>query len=106
MRCHRGLIWLMAATLAAPALAQDGPYPDRPIRIVVPFPPGGANDTVTRIVAERLSARFGQPVVVENKPGAAGNIGAEFVAHAKPDGYTLLSAPPPPLVIFMPAAKV
>ena len=99
MRCHRGLIWLMAATLAAPALAQDGPYPDRPIRIVVPFPPGGANDTVTRIVAERLSVRFGQPVVVENKPGAAGNIGAEFVAHAKPDGYTLLSAPPPPLVI-------
>ena len=99
MRCHRGLIWLMAATLAAPALAQDGPYPDRPIRIVVPFPPGGANDTVTRIVAERLSARFGQPVVVENKPGAAGNIGAEMVAHAKPDGYTLLAAPPPPLVI-------
>jgi tripartite-type tricarboxylate transporter receptor subunit TctC len=99
MRCPRGLIWLMAATLAAPALAQDGPYPDRPIRIVVPFPPGGANDTVTRIVAERLSARFSQPVVVENKPGAAGNIGAEMVAHAKPDGYTLLSAPPPPLVI-------
>ena len=99
MRCHRGWIWLMAATLAAPALAQDGPYPDRPIRIVVPFPPGGANDTVTRIVAERLSVRFGQPVVVENKPGAAGNIGAEMVAHAKPDGYTLLAAPPPPLVI-------
>jgi tripartite-type tricarboxylate transporter receptor subunit TctC len=89
----------MAAALAGPALAQDGGYPDRPIRIVVPFPPGGANDTVTRIVAERLSARFGQPVVVENKPGAAGNIGAEMVAHAKPDGYTLLAAPPPPLVI-------
>jgi tripartite-type tricarboxylate transporter receptor subunit TctC len=89
----------MAAALAAPALAQDGPYPDRPIRIVVPFPPGGAVDAVTRIVAERLSARFGQPVVVENKPGAAGNIGAEAVAHAKPDGYTLLAAPPPPLVI-------
>jgi tripartite-type tricarboxylate transporter receptor subunit TctC len=89
----------MAVVPAAPALAQDGPYPDRPIRIVVPFPPGGAVDAVTRIVAERLSSRFGQPVVVENKPGAAGNIGAEVVANAKPDGYTLLAAPPPPLVI-------
>jgi tripartite-type tricarboxylate transporter receptor subunit TctC len=90
---------LMAAATAAPVLAQDSSYPDRPIHIVVPFPPGGANDTVTRIVAERLSARFGQPVVVDNKPGAAGNIGAEIVAHAKPDGYTLLAAPPPPLVV-------
>jgi len=90
---------VLAAALAAPAWAQDGSYPDRSIRIVVPFPPGGANDTVTRIVAERLSVRFGQPVVVENKPGAAGNIGAEQVAHARPDGYTLLASPPPPLVI-------
>ena len=90
---------MLAAALAAPAWAQDGSYPDRSIRIVVPFPPGGANDTVTRIVAERLSVRFGQPVVVENKPGAAGNIGAEQVAHARPDGYTLLASPPPPLVI-------
>jgi len=101
MRCRHWLSqlgWVVTA-LAAPALAQDSSYPDRPIRIVVPFPPGGANDTVTRIVAERLSARFGQPVVVENKPGAAGNIGAEMVAHAKPDGYTLLASPPPPLVI-------
>ena len=101
MRHHHwlGRLGLLAAALAAPALAQDTSYPDRPIRIVVPFPPGGANDTVTRIVADRLSARFGQPVVVENKPGAAGNIGAEMVAHAKPDGYTLLASPPPPLVI-------
>ena len=94
-----GALGVLASTLAAPAWAQDGSYPDRSIRIVVPFPPGGANDTVTRIVAERLSVRFGQPVVVENKPGAAGNIGAEQVAHARPDGYTLLASPPPPLVI-------
>jgi tripartite-type tricarboxylate transporter receptor subunit TctC len=102
MPCHPATrrLWLIATALAAlPALAQEGSFPERPIRIVVPFPPGGANDTVTRIVAERLSARFGQPVVVENKPGAAGNIGAEAVARANPDGYTLLASAPPPLVI-------
>ena len=80
------------------AVAQDS-YPSKPIKIIVPFAAGSAVDTLPRLVAERLSARWGQPIVVENKPGAAGNIGAEFVARADPDGYTLLSSPPPPLVI-------
>src|SRR5438552_10194365 len=80
-----------------PALAQG--YPDRPVKIVVPFPAGGTADAVPRIVADWLSRKWGQPVVIENRTGAAGNIGAETVYNAPPDGYTLLSAPPPPLVI-------
>jgi tripartite-type tricarboxylate transporter receptor subunit TctC len=74
-------------------------YPARPVKIVVPFPAGGTADVVPRIVAEWLSHKWGQPVVIENRTGAGGNIGAEFVAKSDPDGYTLLSAPPPPLVI-------
>jgi tripartite-type tricarboxylate transporter receptor subunit TctC len=93
-----GALASVLAWLPLHAAAQDK-YPERPIRIIVPFPPGGANDTVTRIVADKLSVRLKQPVIVENKPGASGNIGAEFVAHARPDGYTLLASPPPPLVI-------
>jgi tripartite-type tricarboxylate transporter receptor subunit TctC len=83
--------------LAGPARA-DG-YPDRTVKIIVPFPAGGTADAVPRLVAERLSRKWGQPVVIENRTGAAGNIGAEAVYRAAPDGYTLLSAPPPPLVI-------
>src|SRR5712691_12675232 len=83
--------------LALPARAQD--YPARPIRIVLPFPAGGSADLMPRIFAEKLAAKWGQPVVIENRAGAAGNIGAEIVFRADPDGYTLLSAPPPPLVI-------
>src|ERR1700688_1485229 len=94
-----GLALCLAALdcVVCPALA-DG-YPDHTVRIVVPFPAGGTADAVPRILAEWLSRKWGQPVVIENHAGAAGNIGAELVYRAPPDGYTLLSAPPPPLVI-------
>src|SRR5262245_6860164 len=85
------------ATLPSGLHAQD--FPTRPVKIVVPFPAGGTADVMPRIVADWLSRKWSQPVIIENKPGAAGNIGAEMVANAEPDGYTLLSAPPPPLVI-------
>jgi len=74
-------------------------WPARAVRIIVPFPPGGAADALPRIVADRLTARWGQPFVVENRPGATGTIGAELVSRAQPDGYTLMSTPPAPLVI-------
>lgn len=80
----------MALTLAAGwAVAQSG-WPARPVTLVVPFPPGGGTDTGARILAEQLSRKWGQPVIVDNKGGAAGMVGAEFVAKAKPDGYTLI----------------
>jgi tripartite-type tricarboxylate transporter receptor subunit TctC len=88
---------VLAAGLAGPARAQD--YPSHPVKIIVPFPAGGTADVMPRIFADWLSRKWGQPVVIENRTGAAGNIGAEAVAKADPDGYTLLSAPPPPLVI-------
>jgi tripartite-type tricarboxylate transporter receptor subunit TctC len=72
------------------AMAAD--WPERPIRLVVAFPPGGSTDMAARVLAERLGEALKQPVIVENKPGASGNIGAELVAHAAPDGYTLLMA--------------
>ena len=91
-------VGLAALVSALPApLAQD--YPSRPVRIVVPFPAGGSADVVPRVVGDYLSRKWGHPVVIENRPGAAGNIGSEVVYKADPDGYTLLSAPPPPLVI-------
>ena len=81
------------------AFAQAQDYPDRPVKIIVPFPAGGTADAVPRLVGDWLSRKWGQPVVIENRTGAAGNIGAEFVYRAAPDGYTLMSSPPPPLVI-------
>jgi tripartite-type tricarboxylate transporter receptor subunit TctC len=83
--------------LAVPAHAQE--FPSRPVKIVAPFAAGGSADLIPRIVGERLSAMWGQPVIVENRPGAGGNIAAEYVYRAEPDGYTLLSSPPSTLII-------
>jgi len=87
--------------LTSGAVAQDAAatFPNKPIKIVVCVPAGGGVDTVTRIVAEGLHQKLGQPVVVENRAGAAGNIGAEFVFTSEPDGYTLLAAQPAPLTV-------
>ena len=90
-------IWLTAAAaLAAPlsALASDIAYPQRPIRFLIPQSPGGASDTVGRIIAQKLGENLGQQLVVDNRPGATGNIGAEMVARAMPDGYTMLLTAP------------
>ena len=83
--------------IAATAGAQE--WPTKTVRIIVPFPAGGSADVLPRIMSESLSKQWAQPVIVDNRPGAAGNIGAAAVFQAEPDGYTLLSAPPPPLVI-------
>ena len=91
------LTLLLAMSLHSHALAGD--YPDHAVKIVVPFPAGGTADAIPRIVADWLSRKWNQPVVIENRTGAAGNIGSEQVYHSAPDGYTLLSSPPPPLVI-------
>ena len=89
---------LAAGLAAAPALSQTT-FPNRVVRVIVPFPAGGSADVLARIVGEKLSTRWGQPVVVENRVGAGGNIGAEAVYRADPDGYTILSSPPGPLSI-------
>ena len=82
---------LVAGLRAAPAVARaEGPFPDRPIRLVIPWPPGGTNDIVGRLVTEGMAARLGQPVVIENRGGAGGMLGAEVVAKAAPDGTTLV----------------
>lgn len=91
--------FLVCAVLLLPlgAAAQD--YPNRTVKIIVPFPPGGTADAMPRIVAEFLARKWGQAVIIENKSGAGGNVGAEAAYHSDPDGYTLFSSPPPPLVI-------
>lgn len=80
---------LAALVCAGGAGAADAPYPARPVRLIVPFVAGSATDLVARVIGQRLAEDFGQPFVVENRPGAGGNIGAEAVARAAPDGYTL-----------------
>src|SRR5262245_19690949 len=97
-QCVLAFVWLVApSAFVIPAKAQG--YPERPVKIVVPFPAGGTADVMPRLVGNWLSRKWGQPVVIENRSGAAGNIGAEAVYRSDPDGYTLLSAAPPPLVI-------
>jgi tripartite-type tricarboxylate transporter receptor subunit TctC len=81
---------LATAWLAAPLAAQTTDFPNKPVRIVVPFPPGGATDITARVVAEKLSTKWGQPVVIDNKAGAGGNVGSDLVAKSAPDGYNIL----------------
>lgn len=99
----RTLLVLAAACAAAISVAHAddaaATYPNRPVKIVVDVPAGGGVDTVTRIVAQGLQTKLGQPIVVENRAGAGGNIGAEFVFHAEPDGYTLLATQPAAITI-------
>ena len=84
-----GLSLTVLCTAMSPAQAQDS-YPNKPIKVVVPFPAGGATDILTRAITEKLAVRIGQSVIIENKPGAGANIGAATVAKAAPDGYTIL----------------
>jgi tripartite-type tricarboxylate transporter receptor subunit TctC len=100
MRIVAGLLWALVALLpglVVPAAAES--FPSRPVAIVVPFPPGGTADLLPRILADKLRERWGQAVVVENKPGAAGTTGSAWVANASADGYVLLASPAGPLVI-------
>src|SRR5262252_8044515 len=99
----RAAIAAVAAFLLAPQPAGAQPaaadYPARTVKVVVSAPAGGGLDIAARILADKLHQRFGQPFIVENRPGAAGNVGAEAVAGAEPDGYTLLAAQPSPLTV-------
>ena len=103
---RRATVGLSAAVLvtAGLAIAASGTgaqevFPNRVIKIVVPFAAGTTADQIPRLIGDKLTAKWGQPVIVENRPGATGNIGAEIVAKAPPDGYTLLSTAAPPLAI-------
>ncbi len=81
-----GLVLIALSSLVIPAAAQ--PYPSKPIRLIVPFAPGGGNDLIARVIGQGLTAMWGQPVIVDNRPGAGGNVAAETTARAAPDGYT------------------
>lgn len=93
------IVGILAAAIL-PARGQVPPgFPVKPIKFIVPFPGGGINDVLARIAADKLAAKWGQTIVVENKTGAGGNIGADFAAQAEPDGHTLFITPPGPLAI-------
>ena len=85
-----GIMMALAAQTPFAQVAKAVPWPAKPVRMVVPYPPGGPLDTMARLLAEKVRGSLGQPVIVENKPGAGGNLGADLVAKATPDGYTLV----------------
>jgi tripartite-type tricarboxylate transporter receptor subunit TctC len=89
--CGRAMV-VIAATLAGAAIATAQTYPSKPIRIIVPYPAGGTSDILARAIGPGITAALGQPVVIENKPGSTGNVGAELVAKSPPDGYTVMLA--------------
>jgi tripartite-type tricarboxylate transporter receptor subunit TctC len=93
------LVWLATILLPLSGRAFAQSYPNRSVKIIVPFPAGGTADAIPRVIGDWLSRKWGHPVVIENRSGAGGNVGAEVAYRSEPDGYTLLSAPPPPLVI-------
>src|SRR5882757_2771335 len=93
MRCSLKLLaalWLTAAVIGLPQTSRAEDYPNRPITLIVPFPPGGSTTVMARNVADKMSAALGQSIVVENRGGAGGTIGTRYVAKAAPDGYTIL----------------
>jgi tripartite-type tricarboxylate transporter receptor subunit TctC len=98
--------WIAALALAASFNVFAQSYPSKPVKVVVPFPPGGVTDAIARITAEWLTQRMGQSFIAENRPGASGAIAAEFVARAEADGYTLLSAATPQLSIVPHVQKI
>ncbi len=101
----RRLALLCMLAFALPAYGQ-APWPQKPVRVIVPFPPGGVTDSIARITADWLTQRLGQTFVAENRPGASGAIAAELVARAEPDGYTLFSAASPQLAVVPHVQKI
>ena len=95
--CAFIFILSMAPPLASDKAFGQNSYPTRPVKLLVPYPSGGTNDVLARIVGDKLQAKWGQPVIIENRSGGSGNIGAALVAQAEPDGYTLLVSATPPL---------
>src|SRR5436305_7503565 len=93
MRNGLGLVAIALAALALPQPAAAQDYPNRPIKVIVGFPPGGGTDVAARVVTAEMTKSLGQSILIENKPGAAGTIGAAEVARSAPDGYTLLVTP-------------
>src|SRR5882724_7242926 len=93
------LACLVLPALAASTAQAQGTFPNKPVRIVVGFAAGGGNDIIVRVVAPKMSEGLGQPIIVENKPGAQGIISCEYVARAAPDGYTLLMGPSGPMTM-------
>ncbi len=98
-----GVFAMVAVATASAAMAQS--YPTKPIRIVIPFPPGNTTDIMTRLIGPKMSERLGQPIVVENRPGASGMLGLDFVAKAAPDGYTLAAGQGGNLVVLPHTSK-